>query len=57
MEHFGLTNLALAKALELDPSLISRYLSGQRQLKAASPQMEAIADFILTRGKRVADMD
>lgn len=57
MEHFGLTNLALAKALELDPSLVSRYLSGQRQLKAASPQMEAIADFILTRGKRVADMD
>ena len=57
MEHFGLTNLALAKALELDPSLVSRYLSGQRRLKAASPQMEAIADFILTRGKRVADMD
>lgn len=57
MEHFGLTNLALAKALELDPSLVSRYLSGQRQLKAASPQMEAIADFILTRSKRVADLD
>ncbi len=57
MKHFGLTNHALAKALGLDPSLVSRYLSGQRQLKAASPQMEAIADFILTRSKRVADMD
>jgi hypothetical protein len=57
MKHFGLTNHALAKALGLDPSLVSRYLSGQRQLKAASPQMEAIADFILIRSKRVADMD
>lgn len=57
MGHFGLTNLALAKALELDPSLVSRYLSGQRQLKAASPQMEAIADFILTRSRRVKDME
>ena len=57
MEHFGLTNLALAKALELDPSLVSRYLSGQRQLKAASPQMEALADFILTRSKRVKDIE
>lgn len=57
LEHFGLTNLALAKALELDPSLVSRYLSGHRQLKAASPQMEAIAGFILTRSRRVKDME
>jgi transcriptional regulator with XRE-family HTH domain len=57
MEHFGLTNLVLAKALELDPSLVSRYLSGQRQLKAASPQIEALADFILTRSKRVKDIE
>ena len=57
MEHFGLTNLVLAKALELDPSLVSRYLSGQRQLKSASPHIEALADFILTRSKRVKDIE
>jgi hypothetical protein len=57
LEHFGLTNLALAKALELDPSLVSRYLSGHRQLKAASLQMEALADFILSRSRRVKDME
>ena len=39
-EYLGLTNLAVAKALNIDPSLISRYLSGHRQFKVASPQME-----------------
>lgn len=57
LAHFGITNLALSKALELDPSLVSRYLSGHRQLKAASPQMEAIADFILSRSRRIKDME
>ena len=56
-EYFGLTNLAVSKALNLDPSLVSRYLSGHRQLKAASPQMDAIADLILERGRRVQDVE
>lgn len=55
-EYLGLTNLAVSKALNLDPSLISRYLSGHRQLKAASPQMDAIADFILGGGRCVQDI-
>ena len=56
-EHLGLTNLAVAKALNIDPSLISRYLSGNRQLKAASPQMDAIADHILASSKHVQDVE
>ena len=55
--YLGLTNLAVSNALNLDPSLVSRYLSGHRQLKAASPQMDAIADFILERGRRVQDVE
>ena len=54
-EYLGLTNLAVAKALAIDPSLISRYLSGHRQFKVASPQMDAIADYILTSSKRAQD--
>ena len=57
VEHFGLANIELARALDFDPSLVSRYLSGHRQLKAASPQMDAIAEFILERSQRVKDME
>lgn len=57
LEYLGLTNLAMAKALDFDPSLISRYLSGQRRLLAASPQMDAIADFLLERSKRLRDVE
>jgi len=57
LEHLGLTNLALAKALDMDPSVISRYLSGKRRLPAASPQMDAIAEFILARAQRVSDVE
>jgi transcriptional regulator with XRE-family HTH domain len=56
-EYLGLTNLAVAKALNIDPSLISRYLSGHRQFKVASPQMDAIADYILTSSKRAQDVE
>ena len=55
--YLGLTNLAVSNALNLDPSLVIRYLSGQRQLKPASPQMDAIADFILERARRDHDVE
>lgn len=57
LEHLGLTNLAAARAMGIDPSSVSRILSGQRRLPAASPQMEALADHILSQSRRVADMD
>lgn len=57
MKHLGITNIELAKALGCDPSLISRCVSGQRSLKAASVQMDAIAEYILSQAKRMQDMD
>ncbi len=56
-EYLGLSNIEVAKALHYDPSLISRYLSGQRHLKAASPQLDAIAELILARSQRVRDVE
>ncbi len=57
LEYLGITNIELAKALSCDPSLISRCLSGQRALKAASWQMDAIAEYILSRAKRAQDLN
>lgn len=57
MKHLGITNAELAKALGCDPSLISRCVSGQRSLKATSVQMDAIAEYILSKAKRMQDMD
>ncbi|NLI52888.1 MAG: hypothetical protein GX417_01030 [Clostridiales bacterium] len=57
LEYLGITNAKLAKALGCDPSLISRCLSGQRALKAASVQMDAIAEYILSHAKRTQDLD
>lgn len=56
LEFLGISNLALARALDLDPSLISRYISGERRLIAASSQMAAIADFILKHCNRLQDI-
>ncbi len=57
LEYFGLTNLAVAKATGIDPSIISRKISGTRELPAASHHAEALADFILAQSQRVADME
>lgn len=56
-DYLGLSNIEVAKTLHYDPSLISRYLSGQRHLKAASPQLDAIAELILSRSQRVRDVE
>ena len=56
-DYLGLSNIEVAKALHYDPSLISRYLSGQRHLKAASPQLDAIAELLLARSQRVRDVE
>lgn len=57
LEYIGITNLELAKALDYDPSLISRYLNGHRVFKAASEQMDAISEYILSRAKRMQDVN
>lgn len=47
LDYFGISNIELSKGTNIDPSLISRYLSGQRQLKASSWQADSIAEYIM----------
>lgn len=57
LEYLGISNAELAKALDYDPSLISRYLTGHRVFKAASVQMDAVTEYILSRAKRMQDIE
>lgn len=53
LSKFRITNLELARATGIDPSLISRYLSGNRKLKGTGKHADAIADYFIAK----ADMD
>lgn len=55
MERFHIGNNELAKALGVDPSLVSRWLSGERKLKASSTTMEAMAEYLLTKCRNMDD--
>lgn len=57
IEYFRINKNEMARALGVDPSLVSRWLSGERKLRATSPQMDALAEYILARSKRVYDME
>ncbi|NLT97591.1 MAG: helix-turn-helix transcriptional regulator [Christensenellaceae bacterium] len=57
LDYYGIAQNELAQALDIDPSLVSRWLSGARKLRAASPQMNALAEYILAHSKRVHDME
>ncbi len=57
MGYFGITNSQLARGLAVDPSLVSRWLNGQRKLKAASVSMDALAEYILGLSRQVNDME
>lgn len=57
MDYFSITNNELARALAVDPSLVSRWLSGQRKLKASSSAMDSLIEYILSRSKRVHDIE
>ncbi|MEA4896181.1 MAG: helix-turn-helix transcriptional regulator, partial [Oscillospiraceae bacterium] len=57
LDYYGIAQIELAQALGIDPSLVSRWLSGKRRLRAASPQMDALAEYILAHSKRIHDME
>lgn len=57
MNYFGITNSELAKALAVDPSLVSRWLNGQRRLGASSISMNALAEYILSLSRFVEDIE
>ena len=57
IEYFGVRKNEMARELGVDPSLISGWISGQRRLRAATPQMDALADYILAHSKRIHDLE
>jgi len=57
MMFFQISNLELARATGIDPSLISRYVSGNRVLKENSRQAEVIVEYILSRADTVERID
>ena len=56
LEHFEIQNKALAKALNIDPAQISRWITGNRPLKVSSGVMEPLADYILSRALTPKDI-
>ena len=54
---FELTNLDVARATGIDPSLISRYVSGNRKLKRSSRQAGEIAEYLLTHADTADRID
>ncbi|MEL7609631.1 MAG: helix-turn-helix transcriptional regulator [Bacillota bacterium] len=56
MDYFAISGNQLAKALNVDPSLVSRWLSGKRKLRVASAQMDALAEYILAQSRNTDDI-
>ena len=52
MASMGITNIGLAKGINVDTSLVSRWKKGERQLKMASATMDKLADYMLDRAVR-----
>ena len=57
LEYYGISNSMLAKTLNVDASLISRWLSGKRQLRASSDSLNKLADYILEKSSRLENID
>lgn len=47
MKHAGIRNITLAKALNVDPALVSLWLSGKRQMSRENPLLAKIAAYII----------
>lgn len=56
MDYFSIGGNQLAKALDVDPSLVSRWLSGKRKLRAASARMDALAEYVLAQSRSIDDI-
>lgn len=57
LEYFGISQQELAQALDVNASQVSRWLSGQRSLRASSPHMASLVEFILSKSRCVADIE
>ncbi len=57
MTHFAITNSMLSRGLSIDPSLVSRWLNGQRQVRANSDMLGRLVDYILSRNLNFSDVN
>ncbi len=55
--YFGISQQELADALEINASQISRWLSGERRLTAASVHMPRITEYFLSLATTLSDID
>ena len=49
LEYLDITNVVLARAINVDASLISRWLNGQRQLKFSSDILNSLTEYLMDK--------
>ncbi len=57
VEHLAINQNEMARSLEIDPSLVCRWISGQRNLKITSPQMDGLVEYILNKCMAIDDIE
>ncbi len=57
LNYFDIKNNMLAKALSVDPALVSRWLNGSRQLSATSESMDKLCNYLLSKTTGLDDME
>lgn len=57
LEYYNISNSMLAKALNIDASLVSRWINGKRQLRASSDILSKLADYILEKSSRLENIE
>jgi len=49
LDKLDISNIVLAKTINVDPSLISRWLNGRRQLRLSSETLPTLSDFLINK--------
>lgn len=57
LEYFEIRNKSVAAALNIHPSLVTKWLNNERLIGVNSKYLEPLADFILTRNLTAADTE
>ena len=57
LTHLDISNVALARSMSVDASLISRWLNGQRQLKLTSELLDRLSEYLMDKIMRTDNME
>ena len=49
LEYFEIPNRDLAQAINISPSMVSKWVQGKRALRMSSGSVTAIADYVLSK--------